>query len=192
MNWQEANEWEKNWWSDCCDTTEEEIKQRVYAKKMGLITRNLEGKSILDVGGGAVSLLLKFKNRGDCAVIDPCKYPDWIASRYLENEIVYYVKKAEDMFFAKNRVFDEAWMYNCLQHTENPEKIVKKMRKYTKIIRVFEWVDQGISPGHIQNLQEDKLNEWLGGKGRVEVINEDGCHGKCYFGVFKGDHYAEI
>ena len=190
QTWKQANEWESQWWDDCCDTVGEELKQQVYTEKMG-ITRNLASRSVLDIGGGPISFLLKCANRGAlCAVVDPCKYPDWVAQRYIENNIRYYVQKGENMKFKAGTVFDEAWIYNCLQHTEDPEKIIKKALHYSKIVRIFEWVDNGLADGHIQDLHEKELNKWLGGEGKVEIVNDRGCHGKCYYGVFKGEHYA--
>ena len=34
--WTTANKWESEWWGDCLNTLNEETKQIVYAKKMGL------------------------------------------------------------------------------------------------------------------------------------------------------------
>jgi hypothetical protein len=65
------------------------------------------------------------------------------------------------------------------------------MRSYSKIIRIFEWIDEPISIGHPQLLTEEKLNKWLGGVGKVERLDESGCHGMAYYGVFLGDHYGE-
>ena len=96
--------------------------------------------------------------------------------------------KAED-YNPKLMEFDEAWIYNCLQHTDDPKKIVKKIRASSKIIRVFEWVETGTAPGHIHNLTKKNLDKWFGGEGKVELINENGCYGTCYYGVFKGDLY---
>ena len=193
MDWQEANKWEANWWGDCVHTAYEEIKQTTYARLMGLdLDRgNLDGKSVLDIGGGPVSLLLKFKNKGACVVVDPLPVPGWVITRYQEHNIEYANKKAEDYDPGPERVFDECWMYNCLQHVDDPFTIVKTMRKASRLIRVFEWVDMPISPGHIHTLREPILNMWLKGDGKPEFINENGCVGRCYYGIFKGDHYGE-
>ena len=81
--------------------------------------------------------------------------------------------------------YDEVWIYNCLQHTEDPEFIIKNAKRYGKIIRIFEWVNMAINNGHPQLLTEEKLNKWLGGKGKVEQLNgQANCFGKCYYGIF--------
>lgn len=189
QNWKQAQEFESNWWGDCLDTVGEEIKQRTYNRLMGLTSYgyDLKGKSVIDVGGGPVSLLLKYKNRGICAVVDPLKVPNWVVQRYYENNIVFYNEPAEG--FKCTAIYDECWIYNCLQHTENPKQIINNALEYSRIIRIFEWVNTPISDGHIHTLKEVEINKWLGGEGKVEEINENGCIGFCYYGVFKGKHY---
>lgn len=191
-DWHNAQKYEKNWWGKCLDTVGEELKQRTYNTRMGLSSYhyNLKGKNVIDFGGGPISLLLKYENRGVCYVVDPLEVPDWVKHRYEENDIQFFNIKAED-YDPKLNKFDEAWMYNCLQHTDDPKKIVRNMRASAKVLRVFEWVNTGTAPGHIHDLKEKDLNFWFGGEGKVEKINENGCYGECYYGVFKGDLYEK-
>ena len=160
QNWKQAQEFESNWWGDCLDTVGEEIKQRTYNRLMGLTSYgyDLKGKSVIDVGGGPVSLLLKYINRGLCAVVDPLKVPDWVKLRYEENNIQFHNLPAEN-FIPKE--FDEVWIYNCLQHTENPQLIIENVLKGGKVIRIFEWINTPISDGHIHTLTKTQLDSWL-------------------------------
>src|SRR6266498_3446295 len=187
--WSDDQEFEREWWSDCSNTFTEETKQLTYGYKMGLTCYssrgkwpcyNLEGKSILDIGGGPVSMLLKCENRGPSCVVDPCIYPAWVGLRYQEVGIKYIREKGEDFSSGE---WDEAWIYNVLQHTENPELIIQNARKVAPVIRIFEWVDMPAHLGHPQELKEEELNEWLGGEGTTEVLNENSCNGRAYFGV---------
>jgi hypothetical protein len=82
-------------------------------------------------------------------------------------------------------------MYNLLPHVINPELVIKNALNAAKILRIFDWIDMNVSPGHPNKLTEKDLNKWLGGNGKVEIINENGCVGKCYYGIFKGNHYGE-
>lgn len=193
--WEEAQKWENDWWGDCANTFNEELKQLVYARKMGLSAYadygkypvyDLQKKSILDIGGGPVSLLLKCKNGSLKWVADPCKYPQWIADRYEEVGITYQTTKGEelDKTFAQDIKFDEVWIYNVLQHTEDPQKIIDNAKKLGNLIRIFEWVDMPPEPGHPQVLTKALLDGWLGGDGKVEELNENGCVGKAYYGIF--------
>lgn len=204
-------EWEKNWWQDCTSTLYEEQKQLVYAGLMGLTFSHegpgpridLQGKSVLDIGGGPVSMLLKTKNKkegfGSCLVVDPCRYPFWISERYESVGIEMWECGGEEIFDVWNihnkegdLVFDEVWIYNVLQHTIDPEKIIQNARKVSKIIRIFEWIDVKKTIGHPHELKEEKLNKWLGGVGQTKQLNESGCIGRAYFGIFKGNHYEEV
>jgi hypothetical protein len=193
MTWEEDQEWEGNWWGDCLNTWGEEQKQRHYAKCMGLVELSnsqfsfyydLKGRSILDIGGGPVSLLLKCVNVKSGMVVDPLSYPDWIAERYRHAGITYAQATGEKVTITG---FDEVWIYNVLQHVKDPVKIIENAKRAGKIIRLFEWLEIGVAPGHPHNLLEDEMNEWLGGFGGVKTNGG----GKEYYGVFLGDDYQE-
>ena len=197
MAWEADNKWEKDWWGDCVNTLREELLQFAYSKRMGLQSTynsrtdyniDMRGKSVIDMGGGPTSLLLKCQNvKG--TVIDPCKFPDWVGGRYKAAGIKYFQIKAEDLTLAQA---DEVWIYNVLQHTVDPELIIKNARKAAGTIRLFEYIDTGTSDGHPHELTEAKLNSWLCSRGAVEWINEEGdselnkhgAIGKAYYGVF--------
>lgn len=181
---------EKDWWGNCVNTFGEEAKQISYMYRMGLPVKptndgkwpayDLEGKSVLDIGGGPVSMLLKSINaRG--FVVDPCDYPEWVYERYRANNITYVRLAAEHFTEDKHAPFDEVWIYNVLQHTMDPEQIIKNARNLGKKIRIFEWVDTPASPGHPQVLTAEKLDLWLHTRGTVENINENGAVGRCYY-----------
>ena len=194
MSWQEDQEWERQWWGDCLNTFAEETKQLTYAYKMGLSCYaslgkwpcyDLKGTRVLDIGGGPVSMLLKCENRGRSQVVDPCKYPNWITYRYLKAGIEYVRDRGENI--RTDEQWDEVWIYNVLQHTDDPELIVTNAKNLAPIVRLFEWIDIPPCEGHPQELKEESLNKWLNGTGTVEWLNENHCYGKSYYGVFKND-----
>lgn len=190
--WQTAQEHERKWWSLCTNTFGEEVKQLLYAEKMGLeiyddgnspFNIRADGKKILDIGGGPVSMLLKC-DRVRGTVVDPCDYPAWVKDRYIVAGIEYIKQPAENSDIYLGREYDEAWIYNCLQHTVDPEKIIANAKKVAKTIRIFEWIDHPVNAMHPQMLTEEKLNEWLGGSGKTEILNTRDLQGKCFYGVF--------
>lgn len=204
--WKEAQAWELDWHSDCLNTYGEEEKQLTYARKMGLhffhdgktpYNIDLQGKSVLDIGGGVHSLLLKCLNRGECAVVDPILkgVPGWVIGRYKEAGIDPVMDMAENVgqvghpSFFGGKVFDCSIGYNVLQHTDDPAKIIANALSVSRVVRWFDWIDTGISIGHIHNLTEEKLNTWFGGQGKVETLNMPTLRGKCWYGIFKGKHY---
>lgn len=193
-HWEEAQKWEADWWGNCLNTYGEETKQLSYAKRIGLIARSvyghypvydLHGQSVIDLGGGAVSMLLKCINVKNPTVVDPLPIPQWCRDRYALGGITFRNEQAEAVDMVGER-FDEAWIYNVLQHTEDPSKILKNALKIAKLVRIYEWIDTPPEDGHPVTLTEEFLNKELGGEGKVEFINENGCVGKCYYGIFNG------
>jgi hypothetical protein len=187
---------ERSWWGTCQNTYGEEHKQMVYASLMGLVASHdgnspfsfdMEGKKILDIGGGPVSLLLKCRNFGHSVVWDPCLYPRWVYDRYDAAGIKYAIMKGEDAYV---KDFDEVWIYNVLQHTEEPEQIICNAKDAGKALRIFEWVDIPPHDGHPQMLTVDTLKQWIEwepvysySEGTLNGENE--CYGRYMAGVFQ-------
>jgi hypothetical protein len=174
--------YELAFWGDCLDTLGEEQKHRVYAPLMG-VESDLAGRSVIDIGGGPVSLLLKCRNRGDCVVADPLigEFPGWVRERYRENLIEPWRMRGEELNASG---FDEAWIYNVLQHVDDPAMVCANARHAAEVVRVFEWIDIPAYDGHPHELTQDMLEEWLGGKGMTVTLAEDGCFGRAFYGVF--------
>lgn len=184
--WQrEHQHFERGWWGTCVNTYGEETKQIAYARVMGLDAGpwqagnpwpiyNVAGAQILDVGGGPVSMLLKCSHLGrGSVVVDPCRYPKWTAQRYREHRVALEVATAEDYLEAHTgRRFDEAWIYNVLQHTIDPEAIIAGMRRVARRIRVFEWVETEAYRGHPHTLHVADLQAWCGGEGTSLLLDE--------------------
>lgn len=183
----------------------EQLKQLTYAKYLGLdfvhdgnspYVIDKTGLKIVDIGGGPVSLLLKTiaKQR---IVVDPCDFSDWVDNRYEANSI--YRIQIEGEYFLKdiinlgleNRV-DEIWMYNVLQHTEDPKKIFdniyKSLRK-SGTFRFFDWVDTPTNTAHPISLTYNELSAWLAESYDQPLIqtniNENGANGTIAYGVFQ-------
>lgn len=187
--WQKHNNWEKDWWGNCNNTFEEGLKQEIYAKYMRLEQFavpghwfDLRGKSIIDIGGGPASLLLRCKNFSGAVVVDPCKFPNWVTMRYSLAGIEHIRKQAEKYWPPDEFRFDEAWLYNCLQHVQDPEKVIKLART-AKRVRVFEYLNIGVCDGHPHNLIKEDLDKMFDRQGLTER-HEGLVHGEIYFGVF--------
>lgn len=191
MGFAADQQWELEWWSGATNTFGEEAKQITYAHRMGLVNETREGRwpvydlggrSVLDLGGGPVSLLLKCQNLGSGMVVDPCLYPTWVGTRYDEAGIDYLQAPAENL--AHLGEFSEAWCYNVLQHVLEPEAVIATARRHASVFRIFEWLETPPCEGHPHTLHAADLNEWIGGDGTVEHVNENGAVGLAYFGVF--------
>jgi len=191
MNWDAAQAWEASWWGTCTNTYGEEEKQLLYARRMGLrffhngkspYNVDLVGRSVVDIGGGPCSMLLKCTNRGRALVADPLAVPAWVRARYACTGIELEQVGGETL---EERGFDEAWLYNVLQHTRDPEQVIARAQKAARLIRLFEWIDTPANEGHPHTLTQAGLDTWLGGYGKVEQINgEANCYGRAYYGIF--------
>ncbi len=186
-----AQDFEAAWWGDCSNTFGEEAKQITYAHRMGLVNEPRDGRwpvydlndlCVLDIGGGPTSLLLKCLNLHRPLVLDPCLYPEWVYDRYHAAGIGYDVKPAEG--WNADGDYDEAWCYNVLQHTIDPHEVIATAKRNARALRIFEWLETEPCEGHPHTLHADELNEWIGGVGTVEHVNENGAVGLAYYGVF--------
>jgi len=161
---------EAEFWGSCVNTWGEEVKQAEYAKRMGLTVYgtwprfDLAGRSVLDIGGGPVSILLKTVNAVG-TVVDPCPFPDWVTARYAEHD-VRVVREPAEMF--RERGFDECWIYNVLQHVENPGQVVGAAKEAAATVRVFEWTGIPADDLHPHVLTVERLAAWCDADGRAE------------------------
>lgn len=199
--WEIAQNWELDWHDSCVNSQYEEEKQLVYAEKMGLVRTptpktpynfDLNNISVLDIGSGPYSLLLKCANYKSCVVSDPLmnSFPKWVRERYLHMGINHLSSSGEELLTVlKDKIFDEVWIYNVLEHVYDPKSVLDCALELGKTVRIFEWLDTPYHIGHPQTLSEQSLNKWLGGTGKTEILRRGGATGKAYFGVFKGKHY---
>lgn len=187
-------EYEAAFWGDCLNTFGEEQKHYVYAQRMGLTilgdTILTGGARVLDIGSGPASMLLKVADRGEgCTALDPLllTWPSWVAHRYLEAEIECRAISGEELSPDGDR-YDEAWIYNVLQHVEEPELVISRARARADVVRLFEWIDIPAYDGHPHELRARDLRSWLGGSNTwgVERMDENGCVGMAFYGSFLG------
>jgi len=186
MTFEPDYDYEKRYWGTCANTFEEDQKHYVYGPLMGLqqewVYFKLDNKSVLDIGGGPTSMLLKCWGLTRGKVVDPIDYPQWTKERYKYVNIDVDVKKGEDVL---ETGWDEVWIYNCMQHALSPEKIINNAKIAAPVLRIFEWIDIPAHPGHPWMLTESLLDEWIGQKGQTIELNGDkGCFGKAYYGCF--------
>ena len=199
----EEYKFEADYWGNCANTLDEDIKQFLYAKAMGIPKNSayeftVGGRRILDIGGGPSSMLLKVIDHGGSKVIDPIEWPAWTVDRYKSHNIEFNQKTGEEI---EETGWDEVWIYNCLQHVIDPQIIIENAKKAAPVLRIFEWLDIPAHDGHPHELKKEKLDEWIGQSGQVSNVstgayndyfdsnllapNTQGKGAKCYHGWFK-------
>lgn len=192
MSWTDTQEHEEQFWNNfsknCTNTFIEDEKQiRVYATRLKLRWDGwripLENQSIIDIGGGPSSMLLKSHFFSKALVVDPLmnRFPQWVRDRYASAGIQTAEGRGED--FQVEEQFDEAWIYNVLQHTEDPAKVIENMKTIAKKIRIFEWVDVPADEKHPHVITAIDLDERLGKKGMTENIMHANSFTSAYYNV---------
>ena len=57
--------------------------------------------------------------------------------------------------------FDEGWIYNCLQHVDDPNKVMAMLLRSADSVRIFEWIDLPVCEGHPHTLRAEQFERWL-------------------------------
>lgn len=202
---EEAQKEELAFWNTPGAELGEQLKQLTYAKYLQLdfihdgsspYVIDKTGLKILDVGGGPVSLLLKTQAARKI-VVDPCHYDNWVDMRYQANHVEWWEIEGEycnkDIVnYGLESELDEVWIYNVLQHTEDPKRIfdnVYKALRTSGIFRFLDWVDTPTNIAHPISLTYNELSAWLAENYDQPLIqtsiNENGANGTIAYGVFQ-------
>lgn len=186
--WEEAQAWERNWWLNNPQMYPVEIqKGDIVAGWMGV--KAMPTKSVIDIGCGPFSLLQRFPAGIACAV-DPIDYGPLEIS-YKIAGIKRIFCRGEDISLPTQAKFDEAWIYNCLQHVEDPVAILNQAIKIAKRVRLFEWINIPPYTGHLQLLTAQLLSQpfiaadWHTDFSFTGLADFDGLNGEFYVGVFR-------
>lgn len=152
-------------------------------KKYLHIDNDLTGKTILDIGGGPLSMLLWCQKFLKAWVIDPLPMPEIIANRYKNYNIHLISCPAEEVNFPKT---NEIWVYNCLQHVMNPDLIIKKALDSCSTIKIFEPINYETNIEHIHKFTYEYFkNKFNGGSLYVGGSIKQFHTADCFYGEFK-------
>jgi 2-polyprenyl-3-methyl-5-hydroxy-6-metoxy-1,4-benzoquinol methylase len=150
--WKDAQLHEGEYWGNCLNLRAwgEFVKQEQYGREMDLFADygdvggelDMQGKSVLDVGGGPVSMTLRCYNSPKLVVADPLEWPPSALRRYKNYGIKFVRVTGEDL--PNGGLFDEVWMYNVLQHVKDPALVLAKTISHVAPqgkFRIFEWIN---------------------------------------------------
>ncbi len=122
------------------------------------IESDLKGKKIIEIGPGRISGLLFCENYGESYVIEPTEY-EGIEYLYTGKNIKIIKERAEDMDLPQ---VDEVWIFNLMQHVQDPDLLIEKCKKCSKIIRFFEPIDLPTNREHPFTYSKDDFFEYFG------------------------------
>jgi 2-polyprenyl-3-methyl-5-hydroxy-6-metoxy-1,4-benzoquinol methylase len=150
---------------------------------------DMKGKSVLDIGCGPASGMLRMTNASRLTGVDPCEYGAAARRRYKAFGIDYHVARAEDMESLNLPVHDLGLIYNVLQHPEDPAAIVRQAIKHCREIRLIEWQFVPQDNEHLWVLTPDLVLNWFAGCKIKYIalprITECQCNATALVGIFE-------
>lgn len=196
MNWNDVQKHEAAYWRDCYSAVAfgEVQKQEMYAREMQIIKDygdehgdfDLRGNSILDLGCGPWSMLLRGHNTDRLVGVDPLEWPPSVLRRYKNYGIEFVRQPAEE--FEMAATFDEVWIYNVLQHVQDPGKVIEVARKLAPVVRIFEWLYIPADDCHPHVLTPDAILNWFAGCKinyvGIPRLKEYWCEATAFTGIF--------
>jgi len=188
QEWSKSQEFEKKWWLTCTNRHSFEILKSDFVSRIMMVDRGLPNKSVIDIGCGPFSLLLRIPVKEGTAV-DPIFY-DKLEDAYKAKGIKRLVMRGEDLDILTER-YDEVWIYNCLQHVVNPSRILKNAMILAPIVRIFEWINIPPYEGHLHMLTQDLLSQpfiqdkWTIIQKSTGFLNHDDLGGEYFSAIFQ-------
>lgn len=193
--WQKAQQFEKNWWMNARQYHSQEIVKGDIVGRLMLVDKGVQ-KSVIDIGCGPFSLLQRVPVGGKCVALDPIYYDD-LEKEYERQGVERLVKCGEDLS-PSDGTFDEAWIYNCLQHVKDPLKILENAMNVSSTVRLFEWTHIPPYEGHLHELTPEvlvfpfKKNRWNTVMETRGFLNHSGLNGNYYMGIFSKDSPSDF
>lgn len=190
-NWQIANIHESEHWEKfTAEADTIAVAQPQYMDSLFInsdyfdsrdLSLNFRGLKVLDVGGGPSSILLRSnKNHSELhdgfsegVVIDPVKISEHQKLRYEYFGVRFIQDMAENItkYYSEN-YFDECFIYNCLQHVEDPIRILDGITKVSKKIRIAEPIHIPTDKCHLHTFTEEYFaNYFDNDKWEIEMQN---------------------
>ena len=140
---------------------------------------------VVEVGCADFPALRYCKETENCFIVEP------MPSEYLKlfcnaNDISLIKTPFEEIYGNYSWHRCEIWMFNVLQHVQDPEKFISVAKK-AKTVRYFEPIDTGTAPYHPHSFTKDDFDRWFPGVNKYynETTNQCFHNGPCCYGVYK-------
>jgi len=143
----------------------------LYAGLLGITPDTIAGRSVLDLGCGPAGLTLTYApNLARAVAVDPLMFAAEDEARYARSGVRRVVEPAETFRAPNAERFDEAWLYNVLQHVMNPERVVETAQAHADTVRLFEWLHVPASVVHPHVLSAPRLDAAFAGWRQVRRV----------------------
>lgn len=191
MEWERAQEAEKEYWYSCgIDDPDGSTRRKLLvdseSQKADFIFNQMINNfgvkpakdwsklSILDVGCGPTSLVARAKFGKKRRGVDPLKYPAWVYEDYKKHGFEVILQPFEDLSTTKK--FDIIIFYNALQHFAHLGEVARKCQDVLAkggMIYLSEYLEVPTNHAHIHYLESAKLDGLFEGAGfDVESVNK--------------------
>lgn len=147
------------------------------------INPDLKGKSVIEIGPGRIAGLLFCSNFKLSYILEPTEY-EGVDHLYKRENLLVWKKTAEEIDLPR---VDEVWLFNLLQHVQDPDLLIEKCKQVAKVIRFFEPVDLPTNLEHPFTFSMDDFKGYFGDCVKEYAANQgiEGFHGaRCAYGVY--------
>jgi hypothetical protein len=128
---------------------------RQYFKYVGL-GNDLQGKKIIEIGPAHIPALY-FCTNYEGVIIEPME-SEILRDITIEKNIRLIKEPAE---YVDLKGYDEAWLFNVLQHVIDPDLLIYNIKRSVKLIRFFEPVNMGTAPQHPHAFTINDFINWF-------------------------------
>jgi hypothetical protein len=146
------------------------------------INKDLNNKSIMEIGPARFAGLLYCNNYEKSYVVEPLTFEG--VKPYYEGKNIEFINEIyED---CDSPIVDEIWFLNVLQHVKNPDQLIEKAKKHSKVIKFFEPIDTEINNEHPFSFSENDYKYYFGDSVKRYIPQDNTFHNaSCVYGVYK-------
>jgi len=125
-----------------------EFHERILRRGLAYDRRTYYDSRVVELGGGYSSFLTTITAK-EKVLVDPIRMPESVMDCYNAWDIIVIKEKAEQFVLNKQEeLFDEIWMSEFLQHTQDPILILENLKNIGRTVRFCEAVDTKVSAMH--------------------------------------------
>jgi hypothetical protein len=146
------------------------------------ITKDLNNKSIMEIGPARFAGLLYCNNYNKSYIVEPLTF-EGVKPYYDGKNIEFINEIYED---CDSPTVDEIWFLNVLQHVKNPDHLIEKAKKHSKVIKFFEPINTEINNEHPFSFSEEDYKYYFGDSVKLYTPNDVNFHNAfCVYGIYK-------